>query len=191
MDTISQGMGAENIPFSIFLDLSKAFDTLDHNVLSSKLNYYRVRDTVLNWFKSYLNKCTQYVDRNGISTSVREIETSVPQGSRLLFIIYANDIHTVSDNLNFIMYADDTSLRSPMCSFTRGCDGNIIMVSASISSGMNNIADVLAVNKLLLNVQKVTDISLPSVGYNGNDIPWFMINNTLTGRVTEWIFFLD
>ena len=161
MDTISQGMDAENIPFSIFLDLSKAFDTLDHHVLSSNLNYYRVRDTVLNWFKSYLTKCTQYVDRNGISTSVREIETSVPQGSiigRLLFIIYTNDIHTVSDNLNFIMYADDTSLRNPMCSFTRGCDGNIIMVSALISSGMNNIADVLAVNKLSLNVQKVTDI---------------------------------
>ena len=117
-DKISQEMDAKKIPFSIFLDLSKAFDTLDHNVLLSKLNYYGIKDTALDWFKSYLTNRTQYVDCNGISSSIREIETGVPQGSilgPLLFIIYMNDIHTVSDNLNFILYADDTTLSSPMC----------------------------------------------------------------------------
>ena len=53
-DRISQEMDAKKIPFSIFLDLSKAFDTLDHNVLLSKLNYYGIKDTALDWFKSYL-----------------------------------------------------------------------------------------------------------------------------------------
>ena len=156
-DRISQEMDAKKIPFSIFLDLSKAFDTLDHKVLLTKLHYYGIRDIALNWFRSYLTKRTQYVDCNGVSSSIREIETGVPQGSilgPLLFIIYMNDIHTVSDNLNFILYADDTTLSSPMCSFTRGCNGNIELISTLINSELNKIADWLAVNKLSLNVKK-------------------------------------
>ena len=72
----------------------------------------------------------------------------------LLFIICMTDIHTVSDNLNFILYADDTTLSSPMCSFTRKCDGSIDIVCTLINSELNKIADWLAVNKLSLNVQK-------------------------------------
>ena len=142
-DRISQEMDAKKIPFSIILDLSKAFDTLDHKVLLTKLHYYGIRDIALNWFRSYSTKRTQYVDCNGVSSSIREIETGVPQGSILgpfLFIIYMNDIHTVSDNLNFILYADDTTLSSPMCSFTRGCNGNIEQISTLINSELNKIA---------------------------------------------------
>ena len=111
-------MDFKKIPFSIFPDLSKAFDSFDHNMLLSKLEYYGIRDTALYWFKGYLTKRTQYVDCNGIASSIREIETGVPQGSilgPLLFIIYMNDIHTVSDNLNFILYLVDTTQSSPMC----------------------------------------------------------------------------
>ena len=72
-DRISHEMDAKEIPFSIFLDLSKAFDTLDHNVLLSKLEYCGIRDTASNWFKSHLTKRTQYVDCNGLSSSIRGI----------------------------------------------------------------------------------------------------------------------
>ena len=70
-------MDTKKLPFSIFLDLFKEFDTLDH----SKLQIYGIRDTALSWFKSYLSKRTQYVDCDGISSSIRVIETGVPQGS--------------------------------------------------------------------------------------------------------------
>ena len=192
-DRIKKEMDAKKIPFSIFLDLSKAFDTLDHSVLLSKLQYYGIRDTALNWFKSYLSNRTQYVDCGGISSSIRVIETGVPQGSilaPLLFIIYMNDIHTVSDSLNFILYADDTTLSSPMCSFSSGCDGDVERVSILINLEFNKIADWLAVNKLSLNVQKT---KLMIFHYRQrilteNDIPRFMINNAIIERVTEFNF---
>ena len=123
-------MDAKKITFSIFLDSSKAFDTLDHNVLLSKLDYYGIKDTALNWFKSDLTNRTQCVDCNIIlNQRNRNGCTPSPIIGPLLFIIYMNDIHTVNDNLNFILYADDTTLTNPMCSFTRGFDGNIDIVS--------------------------------------------------------------
>ena len=192
-DRISQEMDAKKIPFSIFLDLSKAFGTLDHKVLLTKLHYYGIRYITLNWFRSYLTKRTQYVDCTGVSSSVREIETGVPQGSilgPLLFIIYMNDIHTVSDNLNFILYADDTTLNSPMCSFKLGCNGNIEQISTSINSELNKIAVWLAVNKLSLNIQKTKFMIFhyPQRVITENDIPCLVINNTLIERVTEFNF---
>ena len=100
------------------------------------------------------------------------------------------DIHTVSDNLNFILYTDGTTLSSPMCSFTRGCDGNIDIVSILINSELNKIADWLAVNKLSLNVRKTKFMIFHCHQrvITENDIPCLMINNTLIERVTEFNF---
>ena len=86
-------MDAKKIPFSVLLDLPNAVDTFDHKVLISELHYYGMGDIELNWFRSYLNKCTQYVDCNGVLSSSRQIETGVLQGSildQLLLIIYMN-----------------------------------------------------------------------------------------------------
>ena len=74
---------------------------------------------------------------------------------RAIFLAhYMTDIHTVSDNLNFISYTDDTTLSCPMCSFARECNGDIELVSILINSELDKIADWLAVNKVCLNVQK-------------------------------------
>ena len=92
-----------------------------------------------------------------------------------------NNIHTVSDNLNFILYADDTTLSSPMCSFTRRCNGNIEQISTSINSELNKITDWLAINKLSLNVKKTKFMIFHyrQRVITENDIPCLVINNTL------------
>ena len=121
VDRIHKEIDENKIPFSVFLDLSKAFDTLDHDILLHKLQYYGITGIALDWFRSYLTERYQYADYNGASSSMKLLTTGVPQGSilgPLLFIIYMNDIHTVSNNLNFILYAYDTTLTSALCSFT-------------------------------------------------------------------------
>ena len=75
----------------IFIDLSKAFDTVDHNILISKLEHYGARGTSLRGFESYLSNRQQYVEFNGVSTESCEIKCGVPQGSilgPLLFLLY-------------------------------------------------------------------------------------------------------
>ena len=156
-DRIRREMDQNRIPFSVFLDLSKAFDTLNHHILLSKLKYYGIRSTALQWFKSYLTERQQFVEYQNVCSSTRELETGVPQGSvfgPLLFLIYVNDIHTVSNKLNFILYADDTTLTSPLCSFTHGAQNDVSHVSSQINSELLNIFDWLKVNKLSLNVDK-------------------------------------
>ena len=95
------------------MDLSKAFDTLDHNILLKKLRYYGIEGTSLKWFTSYLNQRSQYVELNGSQSDRKIILTGVPQGSilgPLLFLMYMNDIPLTTDHFSYVMYADDTTL---------------------------------------------------------------------------------
>ena len=138
----------------------------------------RITGAALDWFRSYLTERYQYVDYNGASSSMKLLTTGVPQGSilgPLLFIIYMNDIHTVSNNLNFILYADDTTLTSPLCSFTYGGYHDINHVSTLINSEITKISEYLNFH----NYQKVMTDS---------DIPQLEINNTAIERVTEFNF---
>ena len=91
-----QALDEGKIGCGIFLDLQKAFDTVEHEIVLSKLEQYGVRGLTNNWFKSYLNERKQHVSINGYNSSFFSIAYGVPQGSvfgRLLFLLYINDLH--------------------------------------------------------------------------------------------------
>ena len=101
-------------PGAVFLDLAKAFDTVDHETLFKKLYAVGIRGLPLITLKNYLTNEQQYVKINGIRSEMLSIEIGVPQGTilgPLLFIIYINDIFDIVDSQSYIFsYADDTSL---------------------------------------------------------------------------------
>ena len=97
----------------LYINLSKAFDTFDHSILFHKLEYYGICNIEYCLLHSYLTNRFQYVEYEGIKSKNASITTGVPQGCilcPLLFLIYINNLPTVSNKLEMLMYADDTTL---------------------------------------------------------------------------------
>ena len=97
----------------VFIDLQKAFDTVNHQILIDKLEYYGIRGVSKNWFKSYLAERRQYVSIEGFKSETKQISHGVPQGSvlgPLLFLIYINDLHKAVHYSKTYHFADDTHL---------------------------------------------------------------------------------
>ena len=131
VDTLVKQMDNFYIATSILIDLSKAFDTLDHDIMLSKLRYYGVVGIGLKYFTDYLLERSQYVDYSGISSMKLPITTGVSQGSvlgPLLFLIYINDLPTVS---NILTYANDTTL---FCNFDNIRNENAMKMQLTMKS---------------------------------------------------------
>ena len=92
---------------NIFIDLKKAFDTVDHDILLVKLKKCGVENLQLTWFTSYLTDRKQFCKVNGICSKTKDIHCGVPQG---LFLIYINDLPFAIKKGKVTMYADDTSI---------------------------------------------------------------------------------
>ena len=97
----------------MFLDLSKAFDTVNHDILLKKLHKYGIRGVVYDWFVSYLSERSQYVSFLNHNSLQLKISCGVPKGSilaPLLFSIYVNDLANVSSVFFTLLFADDTNV---------------------------------------------------------------------------------
>ena len=149
--------------------------------------------TTLHWFKSYLSDRTQYVEYDGVASAKKLIKKGMPQGSilgPLFFVIYMNDIQTVSERLNFTLYAGDTTLTSTLCTFTQEVNYDVNHMSYLINLVLSKISDWIAVNKLSLNFDKTKFMIFHNhqKGIPTYDIPCLAINNTVVERVTEFHF---
>ena len=149
VNNIIQCLENKEVGFCILLDFAKAFDTVNHEILLDKLDYYGIRGITHQWFKSYLADRKQCTEICNIQSEFGYVKHGVPQGSilgPLLFLLYINDIVLSSSICKFTLFADDTSL---FYSNNNKAEGAKIL-----NAELSKIAEWLAANKLSLNVSK-------------------------------------
>ena len=149
MGEIMKGFNNNFFKLAIFTDLRKAFDTVDHNILLGKLQFYGVDGIALTWFESYLNRRQQAVEIQNTKSQMELIDCSVPQGGVLapqLFLFIVNDMIRCLKYSSNILFADDTTI------YVIG--QNIKFLQHKIQFNMNNLYVWLCVNRLSLNTKK-------------------------------------
>ena len=149
VEYVYQAFNCKHDALSVFLDLRKAFDTVDHSILLYKLNYYGFRGNTHRWFSSYLEGRTQRVKIGSVLSDSKAISVGVPQGSNLgplLFLIYVNDMIYASKIFKFTLFADDTVLNIHAKS-----QSELVVIA---NRELPKVARWISSNKLILNHTK-------------------------------------
>ena len=148
-EDIRKNLGKGNVGCGIFVDLQKAFDTVEHDILLAKLKHYGICGFANKWFRSYLSNREQYVSINGHESSLASILYGVLQGSvlgPLLFLIYINDLNQVMKFYKVHHFADDTNLLH----FNK----SVAKLNKLVNQDMKSLTVWLNANKISLNVEK-------------------------------------
>uniref|UniRef100_A0A8C6M2L5 Reverse transcriptase domain-containing protein n=1 Tax=Nothobranchius furzeri TaxID=105023 RepID=A0A8C6M2L5_NOTFU len=179
VEKISDAIDNKQYAVGVFLDLTKAFDTVNHDLLIKKLCRYGIRGVAYDWIKSYLDNRFQYVHINNTDSQLLTVTTGIPQGSvlgPLLFVLYINDICLVSKTLHFILFADDTNV-----SF-----GKDLIKMDKVEKEIHALKCWFNLNKLTLNLNKTTFIIFTNRAITVDT--HLKINNTEIERVNEITF---
>ena len=177
---INMDRGQFNI--AVFLDLQKAFDTINHNLLIKKLDLYGLQKPALNLLGSYLENRFQMCTVNGVLSKKNLVTCGIPQGSilgPLLFLIYINDLPTSLEHSSSRMFADDTTLTVS--------GKSLHDVEVAINHDLSNVNQWLCANKLSLNLVK-TEYILIGSRHNINNIlatPKVFVGDIPIKRVRE------
>ena len=169
------------VPTNIYIDLSKAFDTLNFDILLKKLEHYGINESAKRLIHSYLTDRLQFVEFNSYKSTYLSISTGVPQGSvlgPLLFLIYINDLPLMSNIFSMLMYADDTTL---YCNIDQYVNEDVINVELA------KLSEWLGANKLALNISK-TKFMVFHTSNRAVQYPNLKINNTDIEQVFEFNF---
>lgn len=149
VDYIKDCLDNGDYTVGLFIDLKKAFDTVDHNILLEKLAHYGIRGHALNFFKSYLYNRKQFVHCNSVNSKTQSVSCGVPQGSVLgpiLFLIYVNDMANCIKETNIRLFADDTA------AFKSG--KNLRNLMDETARNIDQLQNWFHANKLTLNLRK-------------------------------------
>lgn len=149
VDDVLEYFDENKFTVATFMDLSKAFDCVNHDMLIKKLKHYGVPTSAINWIQSYLSNREHFVVWNQTQSPTLTLNIGVPQGSilgPLLFLIYINDIIHASDNLTFVLYADDTTVYA--------ADKSLENAITTMNAELQKVSAWFDANKLTLNVDK-------------------------------------
>ena len=153
IDNIYTGLENRQHTAAIFMDLSKAFDVLDHQILAIKLEHYGFRGKFLELILSFISNRSYFVNVNGLKSESKMVNIGVPQGSTLgplLFLLYINDMCNSSTEFDFTLFADDTTLSMS--------GDKLDELTQKVNIELAKVLDWLIVNKLIVNLTKTNSM---------------------------------
>ena len=180
VNQITEAFSQGKYTLGIFLDLSKTFDTVNHNILLEKLKAYAIQSENLKCFRSYLSNRKQFILYDDFKTEMKIVKCGVPQGSMLgplFFLIFVNDLSSSTKVLDPVLFADDANL---FCS-----DNNIRVLFETANQELSQINDWFLVNKKSLNVEKTKYMLFHKCADQENmplKLPLLQLNSNISER---------